>query len=394
MAVTRFPSRAEGVADRLSGFIGHLRMNGLTLGPGETAAALAALGHVRATDPGEARRALKVVLVPDAEGWRRFDELFDAYWFNMGRIQQRAPAAHVRVQASKPALWQAHLGEDGPEGGDGGETAPDNDGTGEAEGMDGRLIATRTDTLRKRDLRALMDDETLRAAEAVARDLARAIRDRRSRRRRQAVRGAQLDMRRILRASLARGGEPLDLFRRRRPERPLRIVAICDVSGSMQSVSRVFLAFLKGLIAVDTRAEAFLFHTRLMRITDALRDRDTLRAAGRLSLMAEGFGGGTDIGGSLTAFCEGHAARAVNGRTVVIVLSDGYCTGTPEVLGAALARLRRRAGRIVWLTPLPGWEGHAPVARAMQAARPHLDALRPANTIEALAALERDFARL
>lgn len=393
MRATRFPQRAAGVADRLAGFVAHLRENGLKLGPGETEAALAALAEVRATDPAQVRQALKVLLVPDAEGWRRFDDLFDAYWFNAGRVARRDAPAHVRVQAAKPGLWRAHLPENGPEG-DGEATMPDNNGEGEADGTEGRLIATRQETLRKRDLRELMDEETLRAAERVARDLGRAIRDRRSRRFRRAVHGARVDLRRVMRASLARGGEPIDLFRRRRPERPMRIVALCDVSGSMSVVSRVFLAFLKGLIAADTRADAYLFHTRLMRITEALRDRDTLRAAGRLSLMAEGFGGGTDIGGSLRSFCDGYAARALNGRTVVIVLSDGYCCGRPEALAEALARIRRRARRVVWLTPLAGWQEHAPVARAMAAARPHLDAFLPANTIDALAALEAEFERL
>lgn len=392
MAVTRFPLRAEGVADRMAGFIAHLRMNGLRLGPGETVAALAALSAVKATDPDQARRALKTLLVPDADAWRRFDDLYDSYWFNMGKQRQGEANVNVRVQSAKPALWQSHLGADGPEQeSDAGQL---DGGDGEAEGTDGRLIATRTEALSRRDLRELMDEDSLRAAEMAAQDLGRALRDRRSRRRRQAVRGQELDLRRVMRASLARGGEPLDLPRRKRPDRPLRIVALCDVSGSMTTVSRVFLAFLRGLISVDTRADAYLFHTRLMRVTDALRDRDTLRAAGRLSLMAEGFGGGTDIGGAMRTFNAGHAGRAVNGRTVVIILSDGYCTGAPEAVAEGLRRLQRRAHRVVWLNPLNGWEDHAPVARAMTAARPHLDALLPANTIAALAALEPEFARL
>ena len=131
-----------------------------------------------------------------------------------------------------------------------------------------------------------------------------------------------------------------------------------------------------------------------MRVTGALRDHDTLRAAGRLSLMAEGFGGGTDIGASLAAFCDGYAALALTSRSVVIILSDGYCTGLPEALAASLARIRRRAGRIVWLNPLLGWKDYAPVARAIAAALPYVDAHLPANTIDALAALECEFARL
>jgi len=395
MRTTRFPVRASGPAERMSDFVAHLRMNGLKVGAGETEIGLTALGHVDAADAAQARLALKAVLASGQEAWSRFDELFDAYWFNAGRQKPgAAKSTHLRTQAVKPALWHQHFedGESAESGG--GEASGGDDGTDEAEGMDGRLIATRTEAVSRRDLRELMDDESLRAAERAARDLARAIRDRRSRRRKAAARGRQVDMRRVLRSSLARGGAPIDLYWRRRPDRPMRIVAICDVSGSMTIYARVFLAFLKGLMAGDAKADAYLFHTRLIRVTSVLRDNDTLRAAGRLSLMAEGFGGGTDIAGSLSAFCDSYAEAALNGRTVVIILSDGYCTGAPEDLGRALGRIRRRARRIVWLNPLKGWQGYAPIAAGMASALPHLDAHLPANSIEALAALEPEFARL
>ncbi len=395
MEVTRFPSRAAGLADRVSGFIAHLRMNGLRVGPQETGDALAALSAVEATDSAQARQALCALLAGDADEWRRFDALFDAYWFNAGKQRVgMAQTTHVRLQSSQPMIWRNQsLAKEETQSGAGDVTAPgasDQD----AYGIDGQLIATRTDNLSRPDLRELMDDETLRQAEAAALSLARAIRDRRSRRRKQAARGSALDMRRILRASLARGGEPMDLYRRARPPRPMRIVALCDVSGSMTVYSRVFLSFLKGLIGSGTDADAYLFHTRLMRVTDALKDHDTLRAAGRLSLMAEGFGGGTDISGSLERFLNSYGARVLNGRTVVLILSDGYCSTDPQALGDVLGRLRRKARRIVWLNPLKGWEDYQPIAAAMQAALPHLDAHLPANTLDALAALEPQFRKL
>ena len=239
-----------------------------------------------------------------------------------------------------------------------------------------------------------MTPEDIAAAEATAERLARAIRDRRSRRRRAAARGASLDLRRIARASIATGGEPLRLHRRTRPDRPANIVALLDVSGSMTVYSRVFLAFLRGLVAADLRADAYLFHTRLVRIGDALRDPDPMRAVNRLSLMAQGFGGGTRIGGALAAFNQGYARGRVNGRSVVVILSDGYDTDPPDRIGAELARLRKRGCRILWLNPLKGWKGYEPVARGMAAALPHLDLFAAANTLEALAALEPELARL
>ncbi|WP_298855495.1 VWA domain-containing protein [uncultured Ruegeria sp.] len=396
MQVTRFPSRANGLADRMSGFIGYLRMNGLRVGPSETGDALAALSNIDATNADQVRQAMCAVLTGDADDWRRFDELFDAYWFNLGK--QRAGTVknkHVRVQSAKPMIWQSKSeAEDETQSHSPQEATTPDHGDGEAEGMDGKLIATRTANMSRRDLRELVDEETLKQAEMAALALAHAIRDRRSRRRKRALRGSVLDMRRIQRASLARGGEPLDLYRRARPPRPMRIVALCDVSGSMTVYSRVFLAFLKGLIGGETEADAYLFHTRLMRVTDALRDHDTLRAAGRLSLMAEGFGGGTDISGSLERFLVGYGAQALNGRTVVLVLSDGYCSSDPRALGDVLARIKRKARRIVWLNPLKGWKDYQPIAAGMRAAEPYLDAHLPANTLDALAALEPQFRKL
>ena len=184
------------------------------------------------------------------------------------------------------------------------------------------------------------------------------------------------------------------LPKRRRPERPRRISAICDVSGSMSVYAQVFLAFLAGLMRADPHADAYLFHTRLVRITEALRDKDALRALARMSLMADGFAGGSRIGGSLDHYARSYAKHFVDGRSVVLILSDGYDTDPPEVIANALQRLRQRGCRIIWLNPLKGWAGYEPTATAMQAALPHLDLFRAANTLADLAALEPELVAL
>ena len=180
------------------------------------------------------------------------------------------------------------------------------------------------------------------------------------------------------------------LMRKHRPDRPRKIVALCDVSGSMTVYAQVFLAFLAGLMRSDTTADAYLFHTRLVRITEALRDKDTMRAIGRMSLMADGFGGGCEIGPSIARFARTYAKRFVDGRSVVLILSDGYDTAPATILDAALADLRKRGCKIIWLNPLKGWRDYAPVADGMAAALPHLDLFCAANTLADLAALDRE----
>ncbi|TCD11838.1 vWA domain-containing protein [Oricola cellulosilytica] len=388
MQVTRFREGAKGPADRLAGFMAHLRYNGIPAGLSETETALEALAAVDAGQPGEVRSALRAICVGDADQERRFDDLFDAYWLSRGRkrvgssatsaahnMQARSGSTSRLVSGVSDETGEADMPDDGDEGATG------------RSGI-GRLVASKVTNIEKTDLRKLMTQEDLKRAERVAQQIARSISDGRSRRRKAAMRGAVFDMRKIMRRSVSRGGEPIELFRRKKPDRPVNVVALLDVSGSMTVYARVFLAFLKGLVSADQTTDAYLFHTQLVRISDALRDTDTLRAVNRLSIMAQGFGGGTKIGANLKLFNAQYAAQSVNRRSVVIIMSDGYDTDPPELLAAELARLRRRGARIVWLNPLKGWAGYGPVARGMAAALPYLDHFAAANTLGDLAALE------
>lgn len=390
--VTKFAGRDPGPAARVAGFIAHLRDNGLRLGVAEAHTALAALGEVEASHPVQACRALKAVCTGCKADVDVFDAFFDSYWMDAGRVRTKAIP-----KASPPSGEGVHSSRDAngaDTGGAGSSTAPDT-GRGEAESDgDGKLIATEVRNLMRKDLRDLVRPEEVAEAEAVARQLGVALRDRRSRRRIAARKGDRLHFRKTIRRSLSTGGEPLKLLRKRRPDRTLKIVALCDVSGSMIVYSQVFLAFLAGLMRADTSSDAYLFHTRLVRITEALRDKDTMRAIGRMSLIADGFGGGSKIGPCLARFAETYAKRFVDGRSVVLILSDGYDTAPPSKIGAALAKLRQRGCKVIWLNPLKGWADYAPVALGMAAALPHLDLFSAANTLADLAALEGELIRI
>lgn len=391
--ITKFAARDPGPTARLVGFMAHLRENGMRLGVGETNTALAALTHVEAANPDETRRALRAICTSCVEDSERFDDLFDAFWLNGGKVKEktipsRALANTDNVHSSR------NTSDEGEANSAGAPTTPDaGDGVADADG-EGKLVASLMAVKLNKDLRHLVSSEQVAEAEDIARRLGAALRDRRSRRRRQARKGDQIHFRKLIRQSLSTGGEPIRLPKKHRPDRPLKIAALCDVSGSMTVYAQVFLAFLAGLTRADETTDTYLFHTRLVRIADALRDKDTLRALGRLSILADGFGGGSKIGASLMQFSRGYARRFVNGRTVVLILSDGYDTDAPELLGEALEALKKRGCKIIWLNPLKGWDDYEPVARGMAAALPHIDLFRPANRLADLAALEPELARL
>jgi uncharacterized protein len=220
------------------------------------------------------------------------------------------------------------------------------------------------------------------------------MRTRLTRRDRQAARGRRIDLRRTIRASLPTGGTPIRLVHRQRRHKPLRLVVLLDASGSMNLYTAVFVRFVHGILDHFLEADAFLFHTSLVHVSDALREKDAGKALDRLSLMAKGVGGGTRIGDSLASFNRWHAPRVIHSRTCLMILSDGYDTGEPEALGAEMAALRRRCKRIVWLNPLIGWEGYEPSARGMAAALPYVDLFAAAHSLDSLAAIEPYLARL
>lgn len=392
--ITRFTGSDPGAAVRVSGFMAHLRAHGFHLGVAETETALRALSCVNPIIPSEARLALKSVCAGSVEDSVQFDMLFDSFWMAEGRVRHKMIPSNTNP-APKDA--KSNRTDDAQStSGAGSIHAPEDTQDGEESYADGtgKLVASKAHNLMKKDLRELVSAEDIRAAEKVAICLGKALRDRRSRRRKAAQRGHSIDLRRTIRRSLATGGEPVHLAKHKRPDRPMKIVALCDVSGSMMHYARPFLAFLAGLMRVDSASDAYLFHTRLVRITNALRDDDPLRALNRITLLADGFGGGSKIGANLQHFANSYARNFVDGRSVVIILSDGYDSESSEVLGDALAKLKRRGCKIIWLNPLKGWQGYEPVAKGMAAALPHLDAFAAAATLADLASLERTLERL
>jgi uncharacterized protein with von Willebrand factor type A (vWA) domain len=377
---------------RLAGFVRTLRDNGFKVGLAETRDALTVLASPAATRPTTLRPAMKALFCATHSDWERFDEIFDAFW--LGRGMRRAQTL-IGTPTDNRTLAQ-RLGDaraDGPAG------APDHverrdEGDVEAARQGRREGASRAEALASTDLRHIVDPDDVAPAHALAARLARVMRARLVRRQQARRRGRRLALRRTIHRNVSHGGTPFELVWRQRKVKPLRLVILLDASGSMSLYTAFFVRFLHGVVDAFREAEAFVFHTRLAHVSPSLRDRDVTRAVERLALMAQGIGGGTRIGESLATFNRWHAARVINSRTAVMIVSDGYDTGAPERLAAEMARLRRRCRRIVWLNPLLGWRDYSPQARGMHAALPYVDLFAPAHNLESLAALETYLARI
>ncbi len=380
---------------KMIGFVDHLRLNGFILGPPETQSALAMMRHTSG-DINADRQSLKTLLTSRREEWDGFDGLFEAYWSQRGKMhhQWQKSESMVRTTSKLPRAWQDHLDE---QGGSNSKYAPqiEEEGQDQTDGQaSGRLVASDNRALEKTDFRRFVNAAEIAESEALACKLARAIRYRQSRRQRIAKNGTRLDLRRTIRANMHHGGEPIDLRFKSVPDHPVRIVVFLDVSGSMKHYSRFFLHFVRGLVCQWAQTDAYLFHTKLIRVTDTLRHKDSMKAMTNLTLMADGFGGGTRIGDCLDHFNDQYAKKAINSRSVVVILSDGYDVGPAEKMATELKRLKKRAKRLVWLNPLIGWKEYMPVTTAMEAAMPYIDLFAAANTLEALSALEPEFAQL
>jgi len=380
---------------RLAGFGRTLRNNGFRIGLAETQDASAILASPSAIQPALLKPALRALFCATHSDWDRFDEIFDAFW--LGRnMRQRQILSGTTSAPHAPArrIAEAHVPQEALGLPDHAERRSDGNAELPADGRARREGASRTEVLTVADLRHIVDPDDIAATHALAARLARTMRVRLVRREQIRRRGRRLDLRRTIHRNISHGGTLLDLAWRRRKIKPLRLVVLLDASGSMNLYTAFFVRFLHGVVDAFREAEAFVFHTRLAHVSPSLRDRDVTRAVEKLSLMAQGIGGGTRIGESLATFNRWHARRVINSRTAVMIVSDGYDTGEPKQLGQEMRRLRRRCKRIIWLNPLIGWRDYSPQARGMQAALPYVDLFAPAHNLASLAALEPYLVRI
>jgi uncharacterized protein with von Willebrand factor type A (vWA) domain len=369
--VVREDARAEGVAGGLSRLAALMRAGGASVGVGDLLAAHRALAAVDAASREEAFYALRAALCASHADMAVFAEAF-AIAFAAPEEEREDPLEQLG-QIERAALPRLGLPAERETGVEAGATpAP-------AAWSDEEL-------LHERDFALYSDAERAVARRLLGR-LARRAPQRISRRTQPTRRRRDVhDLRATVRLSLRHGGEFVERRYRTPAQRPRRLVLVCDVSGSMAPYARMLLMYLQASVAARARVEAFVFGTRLTRVTRELAGRDPDRALRRAADAVQDWSGGTRIGDAISELNRVHGRRIGRGALVVI-LSDGWDRGDPELLSAEMARLRRCAHRVVWLNPLAADPRYEPLTRGMQAALPHVDHLIPGNSLASLEAL-------
>jgi hypothetical protein len=332
-----------------------LREAGLEVGPGRLSDAFRALDAISIERTNDVYWALRTTLVSRQEDVEAFDRAFRAWFLRSPVMPQRRMEPPELVKVVKVGAPGGQTGDD--------DVSSNGD---QATGWSAEEI------LRTKDFGELDADEA-RMVRALIAQIATSRPRRRSRRLRPHVNGTELDLRRLVRASLATGGEPIERAFRRRAEVPRKLVLICDVSGSMEVYARALLLFFQAILRTGRGVEAFAFGTRLTRLTHELATRDPGVALEHASQRVADWSGGTRIGASLKAFNDEWGRRALTRGAVVVIASDGWERESATLVGREMARLARAAYAVVWVNPLKGSPDYQPLAGGMRAALPYVD---------------------
>jgi uncharacterized protein with von Willebrand factor type A (vWA) domain len=368
--------KAERVALRLARLARSLRQSGVGVSLTDEIDAACAFTLVDATDAEELRRALRIALKVPRPAWETFDRLFESAFLGESEEPARPPS-----EARPPRThgferrggcfprWNAERAVIEDEASD--EVEGETPGYSPAAVLRGKALPH-------------CGPEDLAELERVLAQWARRLATQQSRRLVPASGSGFVDPRRSLRRAVRTAGEVVSLARRQRATLVPRLVFLCDTSGSMSPHARFLLAFALALKRVAARTEVFAFNTSLVRLTAWVRPAKLALTLERIAAEVPDWGGGTRIGECLSEFAEHHLGRVVDGRTVVVILSDGLDQGDPARVRDAMRRIKARARKVVWLNPLLRDPRYRPEAQGMEAALPFVDRLAPAHDAASL----------
>ena len=364
-----------------------LRAAGLPIGPGAALDAIAAVEVAGVRNRDDFRAALEAVLVKKREHAPVFDEAFRIFWRRRGFLEQLIalmspvdqPAGGAGAEVEKPAAAAARVAEALM-------------GKRESEREESSVVHDQSFTVSEAELLQRKDFAQMSAKEIA--DAIRAIAaldlagdERRMRRFSPDHRGARIDLRRTLRQSMRGGGRLIDLARVSPQTRKPPIVILCDISGSMNEYTRLFLHFFHALTEKRGRVHTFLFGTRLTNVTRALRHKDPDEALAQCSGEVLDWSGGTRIGQCLRQFNRDWSRRVLGQGATVLLFTDGLEREGVTELSREMERLHKSARRVVWLNPLLRFDRFEPRAQGVRAILPHVDEFRPVHNLASVAAL-------
>jgi uncharacterized protein len=395
---------APTVRRNLLRFGRRLRTAGISVGPGQILELVTALEHVSLDRYDDVYHAARATLVTRPEQLTAFRAEFEQFWHDL--VQERMMPLEEYLtsdeeRAGKPQREESRDDRKKTEG----QAAQSQDSDRRVlaiEGIDNDgdlddsdeyetppedvLLFSASEALRKKDFSQFTDEEISEARRIMA-QMSWRLSTRETRRLQKAVQGEFIDYRRTLRHSMRQGGVPLELKYRSRKQRMRPLVLICDISGSMDRYSRMLLRFVHALEHGLDTVEVFVFGTRLTRITRELNKRDVDRAIEDVVASVDDWSGGTRIGEAIKTFNFQWSRRVLRSGATVVVISDGWDRGDPDLLGHEMARLQRSCRRLIWLNPLLGAPGYQPLTQGIRAALPFIDHFLPVHNLQSLEVL-------
>ncbi len=369
----------ESLLANLLIFARTLRASGVAVRAGGVPDAIRALADVGVSSRRDVHDVLRAVLVSRHEDLAPFDRLFDRFW----RVWREPAGSDMPRPMGVPKRVRTTLSMLAP-----GASASEPETRDAAPGDAPVTLQTYSaeEVWRRKDFTSFTPADFARAQEAMAK-LTWTPGVRTTRRWIAGGRHA-VDLRRVVRANVKHGGELVTVPYRIRRVAPRPLVLICDVSGSMEPYTRMLLLFAQALAGGSRRIEVFVFSTQLTRVTRQFAGARADAALMRVRDAVRDWSGGTRIGAALHRFNTHWARRVMRRGPVVLLISDGWDLGEPELLGREVARLQRSARRLIWLNPLIGSPGYEPLTRGIRAALPFVDdflSVRDMSSLESLA---------
>ncbi len=380
------------LVDNIVHFARALRRAGLPVGPGQVIGAVRAVRAAGFSRRNDFYWTLHACFVSKSEQRRVFTQIFRLYWrdprflehlMSMLRPMVRGVQEEREAQAAERRAADALIGDTCALGGD--QKGAGDDGA-EVK-IDASFTVSEQERLRSMDFEQMTNAEIADAKRMISK-LAFPVNQLPSRRMRKSSCGVHPDWRATMRNAAAAGGEVREIQRKTLRVKWPSLVALCDISGSMSSYSRVLLHFLHAVTnrkgADWSKVHAFTFGTKLTNITRQLGLSDVDEALAAAGEEANDWEGGTRIGECLRSFNLNWSRRVMGQGTVVLLITDGLESGSPDLLGREMKRIRLSSRRLIWINPLLRWEGYAPKARGVREMLPNVDCFRSAHNISSL----------